>query len=121
MITANELRVGNIVNRENTGHPLVITAEHIFYWDKFKDVLFPMKLNHRILENCGFTGNIGYSMFGNTLYGNKVIAVFFSMGELTFGNTTIKYLHTFQNYYPAWTNGKELEVKFWQTSAQYNQ
>lgn len=54
MLNAQELRIGNIVNRENTGHSFEITADVLSHWDKFKKFLSPMILNEEWLLRIGF-------------------------------------------------------------------
>lgn len=55
MLKASELRIGNLVDRENTGHSLEITALHLVNFDKMKSFLFPLKLREKQLLKFGFT------------------------------------------------------------------
>lgn len=52
-VKVKELRIGNLLDREGTGHPIEITAEHLYHWDKFKNVLFGIPITPEILEKCG--------------------------------------------------------------------
>gem|GEM_PF-5314685 len=69
--------------------------------------LMPILLTPEILDKCGFEKNVEY----NNVFGNGVISIYFDGKEVEYKGTCAKYLHTLQNYYPAWCNGKELEVK----------
>ena len=111
MLNAQELRIGNIVNRENTGHSFEINAQVLFHWDKFKKVLFPMSLTEEWLLRFRF------ERYDNNILKKGCIICCLGVGdgELKFGIQAdndpycgtyvdhIKYVHQLQNLYFALT------------------
>lgn len=108
MIKANELRIGNLVNRQ--GSELIVNGCDIkwFQEDSYNG-LEPIPLTEEILLKCGFKLAIDENIYTlhdtieltQTDYGNS----FYFMGN--FIKSDIKHLHQLQNLYFALT-GEEL-------------
>lgn len=119
MINPQELRIGNIVNRENTGHSFEITADVLFHWDKFDKYLFPMVLTEEWLERFGGKKqrSIGrpfycyeFERFEVMSDGYKIDCFFHDHMEGVYYKTSDKlYVHQLQNLVFA-LEGMELEI-----------
>lgn len=127
MISANELRIGNLVNYE--GNPFYIWSEITKYSvdldDKETkhvkaaafDELEPIPITEEWLLNLGFTNwvtsrGIENDYFvHNNLFPVKInFYLPYNYLNIYIGGITLKYVHQLQNLYFALT-GKELEIK----------
>jgi hypothetical protein len=123
MIKANELRIGNWVERTETLRNDIIgyvqfdlsdwyaIGECMDYLESYK----PIYLNSEILKNCGFIFGIQLQDFVKGKYQfveikNIIDGYFSEEGFFYYGlRTKLQYLHQLQNLYFALT-GEELEV-----------
>lgn len=127
---ATELRIGNFVDRENSGHLLEITKEHLYYWDKFKCVLFPMRLTEEWLLKFGFEKHKnGYTWFlekdcngdlrtsedhdedmlDSFSIDMEDVNVFYFNGISKMPDIQIRFVHQLQNLYFALTEEELIE------------
>ena len=113
MNTANELRIGNLVNFE--GDIMSVTSGDIHYFDENLDSFSPIPLTPEILEKAGFkhlTDGV-YELATETLsicYDEHGIDIAFKDDMIATDLDHIKSLHQLQNLYFALT-GEELPIE----------
>ncbi len=110
MISANELRVGNIVKKDEVEYVadfITIQMAHNYS---------PISLTPEILEKCGFVqvrNGIGLRVFGGYVFVSMLFNLFplvLDIDNSRMPLNNIKYLHQLQNLYFALT-GVELTFK----------
>jgi hypothetical protein len=118
---ANELRIGNLINYEQTTHVITEISKTmiIHCWVKNKkdeyvsdfSEISPIPLTPEILEKCGFEkANDNFGGYLSPLYKVGRIRINDNEWYNSCFYTTVKYLHQLQNLIHALT-GTELEIK----------
>jgi hypothetical protein len=121
MIAANELRIGSLINYEQTTHVITEISKTLVrhrwvknqkddYVSDFSEIS-PITLSPEILEKCGFEkANDNFGGYLSPLYKVGRIRINDNEWYNSCFYTTVKYLHQLQNLIFALT-GTELEIK----------
>ena len=116
MIAANELRIGNWVNYDNTETPFCVTEtsetgigvknSEEETWIEI-DQFYPIPLTSEILEKCGFVRNALVAQHNDIIFYDDHFGIKGMLGVVKPNN--INHLHQLQNLFYALTN-EELKI-----------